>query len=222
MTGPEAAGAAWRAWYEAAGDMRRWMLCLPLQGPGLQEVDLSPKLPTRVARPPAAGFRLDDLVRPNRPPTLVVLDIPPLPAVRLVTSWAKAGVARPLLVLKRWPYAQAVLPAQPLVNALIQTAFFLPQASPTPGHVALVLDGERARSLPHRPAADPRADNRSLLYPEELPTAEALLGAGMTRVIDVRSPAQAVPAPLSTLVYPAYRAAGLVVDYVTWARAGSA
>lgn len=143
------------------------------------------------------------------PPSLVVLDTAPALGVRAAAALARLGACHPLLLLPRWPYANAVLPAAPLLAALVDEARALPRQLVAPSAL-LVLDGERQVPLPGRPPDDPRADNRFDLWPEDLPDAPALLGLGVSRVVDLRAPGEPVPARLAS-AYAAYERAGLAV-----------
>jgi hypothetical protein len=149
------------------------------------------------------------------PPALFVLDLEPSVGVRLVAQWALAGLARPVLMIGRWPYPLAVLPARPLVDVLIAEAGRLRDVPLEHARsLAIVLDAERDTSLPRRPAGDPRVDNRYALFPDHLPPARSLLDAGIQRVVDIRH-GGTISAPLSTIVYPAYSAGGLTIEHLT-------
>ena len=218
--------AAYDAWQAAAGPWARWTMFLPLLGPGLDE------LPTDLGRPPQrraidalvqkliaqldpggtralrAPARVLAAAQPRR--SMVVLDLAPEVGLRVAADLARRGLARPLVLIGRWPYSQAILPAQPVVQTAVAEARGIAAAAGP--HLVVVLDAERSRPLPHRPARDRRADNRYVLVAEDFPEPAALVQAGIQRVLDVRAPRTGLPALLSRRVYPACAAAGLEVD----------
>lgn len=160
------------------------------------------------------GQRLHHLVAELRtlvagPPTLLVLDTTPDLGVRAAAALARLGKCHPVLLLPRWPYTSAVLPAEPLLAALVSEAHTLPRRL-VAASALLVLDGERQLPLPGRPPDDPRADNRFDVWPEDLPDVPALVGLGVSRVVDLRASGAPVPARLAP-AYAAYERAGLAV-----------
>jgi hypothetical protein len=184
---------AWDAWEAAAGPWRRWSVCLPLLGPGLDELPN----PERLGRRRHADRRttkllaslssqLSPAVEPGAElavePTLLILDLQPELGLRLAAAMNRQGLARPLLLLGRWPYAEAVLPAWPVVDTAMAESRGL-RADVSAQHVVAVLDGQRTLACPDRPADDPRADNRYQLAPQDLPDTEARLARGIRQVI---------------------------------------
>jgi hypothetical protein len=205
----DALAAAWRAWCRAAGPWRRWSLCLPLVGPDAAALQADP--PRSVPRPRLATAARALVAPESVRRTLVVLDLPPAAGVLAAVGLARTHGARPLLFLGRWPYAAAVLPAQPLIALLVREADRLPQAGLRDDAVVMVLDGERRRPMLPRSPRDVRADNRFEINGEDLPDVAALGAAGITTVLDVRPAGTPLAHPLARLAYPTYVAAGLEV-----------
>lgn len=261
------AAAAWERWSVAAGPWRRWTLCLPLVGPGLDELDSasreaaaagerSPPRPDEkspraglatcfrvfLAASPGVGgtttarcgpplhhlgspctlwreaSRLTQLLATRlaapAPRTLVVLDVAPVVGVLAAAAQYRLGRARPALCLGRWPYAEAVLPARPLVDVLLVAAPQHPTTIPEPPHVVLVLDGQRGQPVA-RHRGDPRADNRFELASEDLPDTAMLASEGISQVLDARAEGEHVPEALRA-AYAAYASAGQAVEHLGW------
>ena len=230
---------AYDRWQAAAGPWARWTICLPLLGPGLDELDArgtdalgrgvqgsaaNPVKRRGRASPPTLQWSVR--AQPLRarqwrvrlkegPPsdvrarTVVILDFPPEVGVPIAAELARAGHARPLLVIGRWPYAEAVLPARPLVDLTIAETRGLRDLDAP--HLVIVLDGDRAKDLPRRPASDARVDNRYEVVREDFPDASTLLAAGFHQVRDVRPPGTSVPPLMANGVYATWAAAGLLV-----------
>ena len=91
-----------------------------------------------------------------------------------------------MLLLPRWPYQQAILPVDELLQTLVSHATRL--SAGDLANVAFVLDAERSRATPHRAARDQRADNRYRLTVADLPNLSALRARGITRIVKVFSP----------------------------------
>jgi len=204
--------AAWDAWRLAAGPWARWSQCLPLLGPGLDELGCPPWQ----SPPPARGAErlvasLKRRLSRAQTGTMALLDLPPTTGVRVASALAAAGVAHPLLQLGRWPYADAVLPARPLVDLLVVEAGRLGPLRAR--HVVVVVDGERARPRTRQGRASPLADNRFPLDPDDLPHATDLQAGRVTMVLDVRRGLRASPGPPpdAYAAYAGYVAAGLTV-----------
>ncbi len=206
--------AAWDAWLDAAGPWRRWAQCVTLLAPGLDELAEPEKIGRRRAADPDASWLAGALAATATPGTVFVLDLPAALGVRTAAALARAGVAHPAPYLLRWPYARAVLPARPLASALIAEARILPRCLAAPC-AAVVLEGERQRALPGRPAADPRADNRYEVMSDELPDLAMLTAHGIGRVVDVRLAESTMPGSLRDGAYRACTAAGIVVEAAT-------
>jgi hypothetical protein len=116
-------------------------------------------------------------------PTALVLDLDPVVGVRLAADLSARRLADVVLVLPRWPHAEAVLPIDQLTGALVEESKRL-EASAAAPHVVFVLDGDRTRAI-RRSAADPRVDNRYDLAAGDLPNLAELRTAGIQCVVKV-------------------------------------
>ena len=96
-------------------------------------------------------------------------------------STAIFPVANAVLLLPRWPYAQAVLPVDGLLGGLVGEAPRL-QPGDLP-NVVFVLDAERRRAIPGRANNDPCTDNRYRLMVGDLPNLKALRARGIGKVV---------------------------------------
>ncbi|HET6317855.1 MAG TPA: hypothetical protein VFG86_15485 [Chloroflexota bacterium] len=115
----------------------------------------------------------------HRQGTLCVLDLQPTLGVQVAAR--VADLAHPVLVLPRWPYADAVLPTETLLATLLAEAPNLPTTTELLPNVVLVLDAERSRAIRRR-RADPRADNRYPTASLELPDLKTLRARGIGRI----------------------------------------
>jgi hypothetical protein len=117
----------------------------------------------------------------------VVLDLEPLSGVRMAAEASHRGLAHVVLIVPRWPHAEAVLPTAELIATLLGESRRLRVPAAT-SNVVFVLDGEREMPL-RRPLSDPRVDNRYALAVGDLPNLAALRAAGVQRLVKVsRSP----------------------------------
>jgi hypothetical protein len=115
--------------------------------------------------------------------TLVVLDTAPVVGVAVAAELCAQKRARPVIVLGRWPYAEAVLPARPLVDVLLSEAVRLRTVGAR--DVVLVLDGERSRPVTERSPGDRRTDNRYAFDPNDLPDPATLRALRIERVLAI-------------------------------------
>jgi hypothetical protein len=113
----------------------------------------------------------------------MILDLEPVLGVRLAAEVSRQQLAHVVLVLPRWPHAQAILPTRELIAALVGESPRLRAAESSAG-VVFVLDGEREASV-RRPAGDPSVDNRYALSIGDLPNLAILRAAGIQRLIKV-------------------------------------
>lgn len=197
------------------------MLCVPLLAPGLDALFASPgkaggdarkrwlNLPRRRYE---RGLARELRGTSANAGTLIVLDLPAELGAQIAATLAADRLAHAVLFLGRWPYTEAVLPAEPLLTTLISEAGRLTPLDFEPRrNVIVVLDGERSRRARRGPG-DPRADNRYEIGAEDLPDAATLAAAQVGRVLDVRARDADIPAVLRIGVYPAYERAGLRVE----------
>ena len=170
---------AWRRWQAAAGSWQGWSVCPTLCAPGLKGVR-----PRHEERPHAQ--RLADALaqQMENGRAAAVLDIDPLLGIAVGAALNRRGIANVVLLIARWPYAQAVLPVDGLVDALITESRSLTRDRELP-NVVFVLDAERSKNIPSRSASDPRADNRYRLSASDLPPLAALRARGIGRVIKI-------------------------------------
>jgi hypothetical protein len=115
--------------------------------------------------------------------TAMVLDLEPVLGVRIAAEVSRQRLAHVVLVLPRWPHADAVLATDRLASTLIATAAQL-SAGDSRSNVVFVLDAEREASI-HRPPEDGRVDNRYALSVGDLPNLATLRAAGIQRLVKV-------------------------------------
>ncbi len=165
---------AWRRWQAAAGPWRGYVVCPALQlaatGGRSAIPDAVPSLENVFARGPTA----------------LVIDLDPVLGVTLAANLSRSTVAHVVLVLPRWPHADAVLPCDRLVATLEATSRWLRRPT-SAAHVAFVLDGDRRKTI-RRPRDDPRVDNRYDVSPSDLPNLQTLRTAGIRHVAKITYP----------------------------------
>ena len=172
----------WERWQAAAGPWRGWAVCPLLCVPELE------RTPTGARRKPGLALALYAELRAalgDAGGTAVVLDLDPVVGVELAARLNRERVAHPVLVLPRWPYAEAILPFDHLLDSLTEGARLLTRPAERLANVVFVLDAERTRQLPGRSASDRRADNRFRLSSADLPTLADLRAGGIGRVVKV-------------------------------------
>jgi hypothetical protein len=165
---------AWERWQLAAGPWRGWAVCPALTMPD------SSAAPGGASNTSTVVDLLETLAEGD---TAVVLDVDPMLGVRSAARASRRGLAHVVLVLPRWPHADAVLPVDNLLAALVATSRQLRSADGA-SNVVFILDGERQRST-RRPSDDPRVDNRYVLAVGDLPNLATLRGAGIRRLVRV-------------------------------------
>jgi hypothetical protein len=210
------AAAAADRWSAAAGPWRRWSLVVPLLGVGVDELtrQVGDELAQRVDAVPSDAQRELMLAQVDavlQEPSLVLLDVPPVLGANAAARLYRRGQAHPVLLLGRWPVARAILPAQPLVDALMVWAPRTRQGR-LPSAV-VVLDGERGHVLRSRSPNDPRTDNRHELDLDDLPDAITLHAFGVRRVHAVVAGRPSI-GPRARNALPRYAAAGFDVSDV--------
>jgi hypothetical protein len=167
---------AWERWLAAAGPWRGWSVCPTLLSPELERID--PRPPR--SAPQAAHLAACIAPVLETPGTLCLLDLEPTLGVQVAARLVR--YAHPVLLLPRWPYAEALLPANELAWTVVHESRRLPRRPEGLPNVVFVLDAERARPLRNRLAHDPRADNRYQLAVFELPDLRTLRVRGITRI----------------------------------------
>jgi hypothetical protein len=135
------------------------------------------------ARTAEALSLADGLTHPARQGgTAFVLDLQPSLGVQVAAELNRRGLAHAVLVLPRWPHAQAVLPADELIGSLLHASSRL-LGAPASSNVVFVVDAERSRPIDRRAASDPRIDNRYQLGSGDLPDLGTLHRGGIHRVL---------------------------------------
>ncbi|MCX6022414.1 MAG: hypothetical protein NTZ05_11930 [Chloroflexi bacterium] len=146
---------------------------------------------------------------------LVLVDRPAVEALRAAPALARRGVA-PVPVMRRWPAAEALLSAAPLLAALPALAPLLRRPA-RPVAAALLLESERLMHLAEPDAASPasplrsRFDNRYTLDAIDLPGAAWLHAVGVVRVLAAVPAAAPQPAPDVADYFAALTRAGFPV-----------
>jgi hypothetical protein len=162
---------AWERWQAAAGPWRGWAVCHALTAPDLDGVTPRKAPPSPIADALARALSF-------REPTAVVLDLEPVLGVH-VASLMDAHV---VLILPRWPYADAVLAVAELLDVLISRSRRLHMAKAS--NVVFVVDAERSTAI-RRKWGDTRADNRYQLSQTDLPNLESLRTHGINSVVKI-------------------------------------
>jgi hypothetical protein len=146
------------------------------------EVEDVPTASTATAATTAAAHSLATAIRPllQEGGVLLLLDLEPSLAVQAAAQLAEH--AHPVLVLPRWPYAEAVLPCDELLIALRNASHVLPQGENRLANVLFVLDGKRGQAVPTRATRDLKADNRHVLSSFDLPNLATLRARGIRRI----------------------------------------
>jgi hypothetical protein len=168
---------AWQRWQAAAGPWQGWTVCPVLSG-------AFP--PADAPVPPGREYLAlpADVVKTLRAtPTLVLLDLDVCLSIQLAAELFRQHAAHPVLLIARWPYAQAVLPTEPMLQTMLAEAARLPNARSRLPSVAFALDNRRTTPLSRRPTNDPRADNRYRVSVADLPTLKTLRARGIQHVL---------------------------------------
>ena len=158
-----------------------WSICPALLAPTELPFDTAPSAPETAAEELAESLASE--LRTGG--TCLVLELDPALGVGVAAQLNERGLARPLLVIPRWPYAQAVLDTVQLTGVLVQEARRL-RIAESVRNLVMVLDAARGRSI-ERPDPDPRADNRYTLSPYDLPNLAALRARGIQRVVKIQT-----------------------------------
>lgn len=181
-----AARRTWERWLTAAGPWRLWSVCPLLLSPEIEMIEPRPPAPGLRAR----AERLADALASTLPqtPTLLLADLDLTLGIDLASTLYARRLAYPLLVVPRWPYAEAVLDASVPVWVLTRAAPDATSVDAACRHLCVVLDADRestvlARSRRHATTAD----NRYQLGPQLLPALSDLRARGIERVVRLSS-----------------------------------
>jgi hypothetical protein len=172
----------WERWQAAAGPWRGWAVCPLLCAPQLEPTPAHSRRKPGLARAVYAEVRA---AFADGGGTAAVLDLDPLIGVELGARLNGERIAHPVLVLPRWPYADAILPFDELLDGLTAGARLLSRPVVRLPNVVFVLDAQRETPLPGRSPIDRRADNRFELSSADLPTLADLRLGGIRRVVRV-------------------------------------
>ena len=179
---PDLRRRVWQRWQAAAGPWRGWVVCPLLRVPELERA--APHAPPNPGVARALYQALREAVG-DAGGTAVVLDLDPVVGVELAARLSADRIAHPVLVLPRWPYTEAILPFDQLLDGLTAGAKRLTVPTERLANVVFVLDSQRDTPLPGRPARDRRADNRYRLSIGDLPALGDLRAGGIRRVVKV-------------------------------------
>lgn len=170
---------AWRRWQAAAGPWVGWSICLPLVAP-------TPHVAT-ILPPQRLDHNADALVATfaeglTQGKTAILLDLEPTLGVEVAARLFQQQLSYVVLILPRWPHAEAILPSTQLEYTLVLESRRLDPPCVELKNVAFVLDAERQKRV-DRPADDPRIDNRYHVSIADLPKLVDLRRAGIRRVV---------------------------------------
>jgi hypothetical protein len=170
---------AWARWHAAAGPWQGWSVCPALLAP--ETADITPVRSNRAATAKHIAASLATTL--EDPGTAVVIDLDPVLGVHVAARLNQLRLANAVLLLPRWPYAEAILPVDSLLDSIVGLSTRL-VAEDLPS-VVFVLDAERTRAVPHRAANDKPADNRYRLTVADLPNLAALRAHRIRRIVKI-------------------------------------
>ena len=171
--------SAWERWFAVAGPWQGWSVCPLLALPSNTKRAPAPEPRAPAVEPHSQAIAAQLISQlADAPSTLLLLDLPPDLGVRIAAALYRADLAHPVLLIARWPYAAAVLETDALRMLLEAEARTFPAPRARLRHVSFVLDAERA-SPTRRPTNDPRADNRYVVSPNDLPNLAVLRARGI-------------------------------------------
>lgn len=116
-------------------------------------------------------------------PAVVVVDLPGLASVAAGVALAAKGF-RPVPLFNAAHGPAAMIDQEPLIAGLVSGADALPAASlPPSAPPAFLLDSRR---FPPRNVQPGKLDNRWMVFPQDLPSANLLLSRGLRRAVVLR------------------------------------
>jgi hypothetical protein len=140
--------------------------------------------------------------------TAIIVDLPGKDSVELGVSLAQRGY-RPVPLYNACPGPAAVVQLEDIMEGLVQAGPML-EALRIDAHAppAFLLDSGRTRA--DAPVAPGRFDNRWVVFPQDFPSANLLLSAGIMRVLLLRREA-AHPADDLAHVLRRWQESGLII-----------
>lgn len=170
----------WECWLAAAGTWQGWSVC-PLL--------LSPNLETVEPRPPSAwklrmAAELTEKIQSDLTGTgtCLLVDLDPAIGISIAGVLCARGVAQPLVLLPRWPYASAILDsAEPLWT--LREAAPVGVAPIPSGNVCIVIDAQRQTGPTRQRTESTRVDNRYQLMPHDFPSLSDLRARDIRRIV---------------------------------------
>lgn len=136
-----------------------------------------------VAQATVAQFDLSSVPR-SIENTALVVELPGAESVEMGVSLAQIGY-QPVPIFNAAPGSKAVVPVQPIISALAHGASkFARCVLPANAPPAFLIDANRMRpEIPLNPGV---FDNRSVVFPQDFPSAQALSRAGIRRVVTIQ------------------------------------
>lgn len=172
---------AWQRWQAAAGPWVSWSLCLALVAPTQEGIAVSEHdRPRRDVD--SLSAQLSRTLGTDG--TAIQLDLEPTLGVQVAARLHCLQLAHVVLVLPRWPHADAILPTAELIATLVDESRRLALTDEQFRHAVIVLDAERHKRV-DRPADDSRIDNRYHVSIGDLPKLADLRRAGLRRIVKV-------------------------------------
>jgi hypothetical protein len=154
---------------------------------------LSPEIEPIEPRPPSTSTQriaaeLIDKIQPDLtdPGTCLLVDLAPALGISIAGALYARGLAHPLVLLPRWPYASAILDAAEPLWALRQSV--PPGAVNIPSrNVCIVIDAEHQRGAAAQTRDPKRVDNRYQLTPHDFPSLSDLRARDIRRIVRLSS-----------------------------------
>lgn len=154
-------------------------MCPLLASPEIEAIE--PHAPSERLRQQARHLREQIQLELTEPGTCLLLDLHPVVGISIAGALCGEGLARPLLLLPRWPYGLAVLDsAQPL--------WALNEFAPHPidqvrGNVCIVIDAQRQIGGAARQSERAQVDNRYRLSTLDFPSLNDLRAREIRRIV---------------------------------------
>ncbi|GAC1314813.1 MAG: hypothetical protein NVSMB2_04900 [Chloroflexota bacterium] len=169
----------WERWLAAAGTWQGWSMCPLLVSPGIEDVE--PHAPSHRLHERARHLREEVQLELAESGTCLLLDLDPVVGISIAGALCDEGVARPLLLLPRWPYCSAVLDAP-------QSLWALTEFAPHPvdhirANVCIVIDAQRQTGDVAKKNKRGQVDNRYRLSALDFPSLNELRAREIRRIL---------------------------------------